>query len=187
MDILPKSLNHKKVGSQVMRLTLKIIILAGIAWLVCSYMIGFYRMPSNAMFPGVRDGDLCIYYRRQSLSVSDVVVYRDPDGQLRAGRVAGIPGQVIDFPEGFKGYTVNDYSQFEDIPYETILPETSKELFPMELGTNEYFILNDYRVNANDSRTYGAVKEDAICGKSYSCSGHGGSDEGHKKSGASGQ
>ena len=123
-------------------------------------------MPSNAMFPGVKDGDLCIYYRRQSLSVSDVVVYRAPEGQLRAGRVAGIPGQVIDFPEGSKGYTVNDYSQFEDIPYETILPETSKELFPMELGTNEYFILNDYRVNASDSRTYGAVKkEDAICGK----------------------
>ena len=94
--------------------------------------------------------------------MNDVVVYKNPSGDIKIGRIMGIPGQTIDFPES-GGYTVNDYAQYEELPFETTIAETDIQ-FPLLLGENEYFVLNDYRSDQNDSRIQGAVEQNAILG-----------------------
>lgn len=123
-------------------------------------------MSGNTMSPYVRDGDLTIYNRmdRENIYLNDVVLYEDADGKEHVGRVVAGNGQEVDFPEE-GGYRINGYLTSEEILYETYAAENSEVSYPIELGEDEYFILNDFRSMTSDSREFGAVKRSQIKGK----------------------
>lgn len=153
----------KKRIPAVFWLALKPVVVVAAIWGLCVYVIAFYRMDSNNMYPNVKDGDLCICYRLAPPEVNDVVIYTDEKGVKRAGRIIAVPGQTVDFPEG-EGFTVNAYLQYEEIPFETTIPEERRKEFPVTLGEGEYFVMNDYRSDMEDSRTYGCLELDSIRG-----------------------
>lgn len=144
-------------------LVLRPLAAAAVVGGLCVYVIAFYRMSSNNMYPNVKDGDLCICYRLAQPRVRDVVLYTDEKGEARIGRIIAIPGQTVDFPEG-QGCTVDTYLQQEEIPFETKIPDEKKDAFPITLRENEYFIMNDYRADQKDGRTYGALERSFIRG-----------------------
>lgn len=114
------------------------------------------------MFPFVKDGDLCIVYKLEEYTTGDVVAYKNKNGKTKIGRIVAVSGQAVDFPkEG--GYTVDDYQPSEEITYQTFGAEGAK--YPVEVGNNEFFIMNDFRSDTNDSRQDGAIKKPKICGK----------------------
>ena len=114
------------------------------------------------MFPFVKDGDLCIVYKLDDYYTGDVVSYYDNNGKLKIGRVVAAAGQEVNFPdEG--GYTVDGYQPTEEITYQTFGAEGVK--YPMEVGENEVFIMNDFRSDTKDSREIGPVKKTDIDGK----------------------
>lgn len=86
------------------------------------------------------------------------MVLYETDGWTAVGRIVAIPGQSVKFLEE-GGFHVNGYAPYEELPYETY--GTGSYM----LGDNEYFVLNDYRSNDKDSRTYGVVWKDAMKGK----------------------
>lgn len=116
-----------------------------------------HRMTGNGMFPSPKDGDLCLFYRLEDAHTGDVTLY-EADGEIRVGRIVAVPGQTVKFPEE-GGYLVNGYAPYEELPYETYGEGQ------YVLREDEYFVLNDYRSNDRDSRTYGVVEKGSMRGK----------------------
>lgn len=149
---------------QLLKFLLKTAFLVGIVAAVFTFILSLYRMTGNSMFPSVRDGDLCLFYRLEECHLNDIVLYEDMDGKKKPGRVIAIAGQTVTFPED-GGYEVNGYQPAEEIPYETYQAENSPVNYPLTVPEGSFFILNDYRSDSSDSRQYGVVSETQIIGK----------------------
>ena len=148
----------------LIRFIIKTCLIAGAAAAVLIWVLSPYRMSGNSMFPSIRDGDLCIFYKPEPCYFNDVVLYEDEKGNTKVGRIVAAGGQTIDFMEE-GGYEVNGYQAMEEVPYETYRAEESNVSYPLTLEENSYFILNDFRSDTSDSREEGPVSGSKIHGK----------------------
>ena len=81
---------------------------------------------------------------------------------LRYSTTSPVGGQSVDFPkEG--GYTVDGYQPSEEITNQTFGADGVK--YPINVGDDEVFIMNDFRSDTDDSRQFGGVKKSDIYGK----------------------
>ena len=114
------------------------------------------------MHPAVNDGDLIVSLKLQRPYLNAAVLYRHNE-KIRTGRVVGLPGNVIDISENGE-LIVNGAIASEDIFYLTHKAESSDIQFPYTVEEGKAFILNDYRENTDDSRSFGAVGFEDIDG-----------------------
>ena len=154
----------KKKYKGLIELLIKVIVLCGIVYVVLTYVVALHRQRGNNMFSSLKDGDGCVFYRLEEVNTSDIVLYKTESGEYRTGRVVAMPGSDVDFPEG-GGYTVNLNYPTEEIVYQTYADSESDMRYPVRLQSDEYFIMNDFRSNTKDSRTYGPIKKEQILGK----------------------
>lgn len=145
----------------LIHLVIKLTIVTLVICLSLIFVFGIFRLNGNNMYPALRDGDLCVTYKLEEYHSSDVVAYR-VDGQIRFGRVVARVGDTIDGDE--QGLLINGSHPHEEVFYPTQITDTVLTL-PYTLGEGEFVILNDYRTDLDDSRTYGIVKKDALKGK----------------------
>lgn len=141
----------------LIRFLLKLVTIAASAYVILTFVLVPHRMTGNGMFPSIKDGDLCLFYRLEDAHSGDVAIY-EADGKMNVGRIIAVPGQSVKFLEE-GGYHVNGYAPYEELPYETYGSGS------YVLKDDEYFVLNDYRSNDKDSRTYGVMKKDDMKGK----------------------
>lgn len=151
----------KKLGP-LAKLLIKIAVLTIIVVIVLTWILGLHRMTGNNMFPFVKDGDLCIAYKLDDYTTGDVVLYRNDEGKMKLGRIVAVGGQSVDFPKD-GGYTVDGYQPSEEITYQTFGADGVK--YPIDVGEDEAFIMNDFRSDTDDSRQFGCVKKSDIDGK----------------------
>lgn len=151
----------KKLGP-LAKLLIKIAVLAIIVVIVLTWILGLHRMTGNNMFPFVKDGDLCIVYKLDDYTTGDVVTYRDDEGKMKIGRIVAVGGQSVDFPKD-GGYIVDGYQPSEEITYQTFGADGVK--YPIDVGDDEVFIMNDFRSDTDDSRQFGGVRKSDIDGK----------------------
>lgn len=144
------------------RFLAKTCALAAVVAAVLVWVLAFHRMTGNSMFPAVRDGDLCVFYKIGPCVLNDVVLYQDAGGLPHVGRIVATGGQTVSFPEE-GGYLVDGYQPLEEIPYETYAAEGTQTL--LALPEDAYYILNDFRSDVSDSRTSGPVQAAQIKGK----------------------
>ena len=146
----------------LVKLLIKTAVLGVIIFLVLTYVLGFHRMTGNNMFPFVKDGDLCIVYKLDEYTIGDVVAYKTKNGKTKIGRIVAVGGQEVNFPKD-GGYTVDGYQPSEEITYQTFGADGMK--YPTEVGKNEFFVMNDFRSDTDDSRQIGSIKKSKIRGK----------------------
>ena len=151
----------KKLGP-LEKLLIKIAVLVIIVVIVLTWILGLHRMTGNNMFPFVKDGDLCIVYKLDDYTTGDVVLYRNNEGKMKLGRIVAVGGQSVDFPKD-GGYTVDGYQPSEEITYQTFGADGVK--YPIDVGDDEVFIMNDFRSDTDDSRQFGSIKKSDIKGK----------------------
>jgi signal peptidase I len=149
-------------GRLAVNLALKLAAIAITVWLVFTFVIGLTINYGNNMHPAVKDGDLIITLKLQRPYLNAAVLY-EKDGKKHAGRVVGLPGNVIDITENGE-LIINGAVASEDIYYPTFKAENSAVEFPYTVEENRAFILNDYREDAEDSRSFGTVDLDDIDG-----------------------
>lgn len=122
-------------------------------WILCTYIIGVFVNHSNSSYPMIKDGDLCITYRLGKLNQGDEVVYTF-NSAVRYGRIVAFEGDVVDIKNDY--ITVNGYGVYEDMVYPTTSEGSSVE-YPYKVPENCVFLLNDFRSDISDSRTYGGI------------------------------
>ena len=149
-------------------LLIRILLLGVIAWLVLTYGFLITQCSRQAMYPAIKDGDLCIIFRdptlrlmREQYAAGDVVAYR-MDGKRHFGRVIAIGGDTVQLDGG--SVTVNGVTEGEGILYPTHLrnDETLNIQF-VQSGT--LYVLGDYRTHTEDSRDFGPIPLQSVEGK----------------------
>jgi len=153
-----------------------------------SFLKGF-KIPSASMSPTLSVGDHILVNRfkfglylpgmtkpileGETPKRGDVVVFYSPkgDGGHYVKRIVGIPGDVVEvrndrtFVNGYETYE-DDYinlSTDENNPER----EGQKNVEPVTLHKDQFFVLGDNRANSQDSRVFGPVKRDRIEGKAF--------------------
>ena len=140
---------------------LKIAITAAAVWVLLTYVGGVFMCHDNSAYPMIKDGDLVLTYRLDDYRQGDVVVYKI-DGKTRFGRVIAFGGDTVDITGDY--VSVNGYGIYEDTVYPTSA-QGSALTFPYTVPADCVFVLNDYRSDISDSRSYGAVSLSETQGK----------------------
>ena len=120
---------------------------------VFRFIAGIHVCHTNCAYPTIRDGEFCLTYRLAELKQGTMIVYRH-DGEVRFGRVIAFSGDKVSIFNDF--ISVNDYGISENAVYPTS-PEGSAISYPYQVPENCVFVLNDFRSDISDSRTYGGV------------------------------
>lgn len=154
---------NSKSNKIILKFLTKTLFLVTTLIFLFSFVFCLYRMSDNYMFPSFRDGDLGVFIRIANFYPQDVILY-EQNGKTKAGRIVAIKDQEVEFLKD-GGYNINGGPAIDEIPYETYMNEESNVKYPIKLKDNQYFILNDFRENKNDSRTFGVVNEKQIKGK----------------------
>ncbi|XCB29126.1 signal peptidase I [Arcanobacterium hippocoleae] len=157
-DSLPRS----AVRQLLLRLGIKVAVAVGIIAALFTWVFGVVFVQGEAMFPGVRDGDIALFYRLSGNPVvGDVVVYDVRNSRL-IGRVAAMGGDSVDFSDRGE-LIVNGAAQQEAI-YLPTNPVPGGVETPYQVPEGCYFILGDNRPFTTDSRLIGAVCEESVRG-----------------------
>ena len=133
-------------------------------WLLFGIVIGVVNAPNDDMFPGIKTRDLLVYYRLDhSYHAQDIVVLVKND-TVYIGRIVAVSGDSVDISDSerpvINGNMVSEPHIYNNTPrFQGFLE------YPVQLYNNEYFVLCDARSGSEDSRYYGKVSSDEICGK----------------------
>ena len=136
-------------------LLVRLVTIAIVVTIVFSQVFQLTQATGQDMFPSIKDGDLLFGYRLQkTYSKNDVVIYMDPNGNRRVGRIIARGSDAVTMGES-GALLVNGTSQSGEIIYPTYAKEGME--YPYVVPDGYVFILGDYRTQAVDSRDFGAV------------------------------
>ena len=156
-----RELRYKK---EIRSFFLRTVILLVSIWILFGMFFGITVMKNDDMSPRISAGDLLFYYRLENrFSAGDVVVFQK-SGKEYVGRIVAKGGDKVEITNRSE-LKVNDGVVLEDDIYYSTPQYDSDVTYPLILSEEEYFILCDYREQAEDSRYFGAVAGEAIQGK----------------------
>lgn len=160
----PNNIKKKKVKYKpLLILLIKIIFVLIFYYLIFGLIFGAMRMNDTNMGPSISGGELLIYYRlEKEYNVGDVVIIKH-DGKTYVSRIVALENMTVDINEE-KEVLIDDYPE-NYIPFYPTDKENSKIVFPYKVEKNKYFVLNDHRLNTDDSRLFGSISSDEIIGK----------------------
>ncbi len=159
-DSKPKKKKKKRSAlSYAVSFFVKIGLTVLCVWVLLTYVGGVFMCHDNRSYPMIKDGDLVITYRLGGYRQGDVVVYMQ-DGERRFGRIAAFGGDSVEISSD--RVCVNGYAIYD----ETVYPTPAGNItYPYTVDSGYVFVLNDYRSDMSDSRTFGAVSEADLQGK----------------------
>jgi signal peptidase I len=125
------------------------------------------RMVGRSMEPVIHDGDRVVFSRRVGhIERRTIVVFHYPvdPSQSFVMRAIGLPGETIEVRD--HQVYVNGQPLIE--PY--LVPhvvDSMEDTPPVELDSDEYFVMGDRRGHAADSQIWGPLRRDAIWGRYF--------------------
>ncbi len=167
-DVIARRRTRAVVRSGYAALLVRVAVLALIVYLVLTYAFLITQSSGLDMFPAMKDGDLCIIFRRpmqellgESYSAGDIVAYQ-VNGKRAFGRVVAVGGDQIRIDTSGT-LTVNGSSESEEILFPTYTRGNILEITYIPKGS--LYILGDYRTQAADSRDFGPIPVTDVEGK----------------------
>lgn len=146
-----------------------------VAFLVKTFLVQAFQIPSASMHPTLLEGDRVLVnklsYRLHDINRGDVVVFARPEN-LPAGpnepddlikRVIGVPGDRIQTRNG-RVY-VNGRALHE--PYLAEANGTFNIDEPVTVPKGHIWVMGDNRGDSQDSRVFGPVSEDTVVGRAF--------------------
>ena len=152
-DAQMKPKKKRTAKSYAISFFIKVFVTLIVLTVVFRFIAGVHICHTNCAYPTIRDGELILTYRLADLKQGTMIVYRR-DGEVRFGRVIAFSGDKVNIFNDF--ISVNDYGISENAVYPTS-PEGSAISYPYQVPENCVFVLNDFRSDISDSRTYGGI------------------------------
>ncbi len=152
-DAQVKPKKKRTAKSYALSFFIKIFVTLIVLTVVFRFIAGIHICHTNCAYPTIRDGDFILTYRLADLKQGTMIVYHR-DGEVRFGRVIAFSGDKVNIFNDF--ISVNDYGISENAVYPTS-PEGSAISYPYQVPENCVFVLNDFRSDISDSRTYGGI------------------------------
>lgn len=152
----PQKRAQPSLMEDIFFLLAKIAIIALFLVIIFTFLFGIKLIKDDSMYPGLRDGDLVIYYRMQKNYVQGDLIAIKKDGKTDFRRVVAIEGDTVDINHD-NGLEINGYPQQEKLIEGETLPVVDATEFPLTVGPEQVFVLGDNREYSVDSRTYGCV------------------------------
>ena len=149
-------------AAYILRIICKILAVTVVFRVVTTYVFGIYLVKGNSMYPSLRDGDLCITYRLEPYTHSEVIAY-EAGSAVRFARIAAAENDTVQITQDGI-LLINGYQPAEEIFYPTV-PGPLHEDEAITVSQDEWYLLNDCRSDLSDSRTYGSFPSDALLGK----------------------
>jgi signal peptidase I len=150
----------------LLREIVETVLLTALIVLLVNLATGRFRIEGNSMEPNLHDSEYVlidkISYRLHPPERGDVIVFERP-GEERdyIKRVIGLPGDTVEVRGG--QVWVNGVAL--DEPY---LSQTIRTEMPARVvQSSHYFVMGDNRNNSSDSRSFGAIAEEAIVGRAW--------------------
>ncbi len=163
------SFTHSVISFLVM-----LVIVLGCAWLIRSYVIAPYEIPSSSMETTIMTDDKVfsekVSYYARSVQPGDIVTFQDPEVSNRTliKRCIAIGGQTVDLRDG----VVYVDGQALSEPYTNALPSYPLQTafnvqisYPYTVPDGYLWMMGDNRTNSADSRYFGAVPESSVTGR----------------------
>lgn len=152
-DAQMKPKKKRTAKSYAISFFIKVFVTLIVLTVVFRFIAGVHICHTNCAYPTIRDGEFILTYRLADLKQGTMIVYRR-DGEVRFGRVIAFSGDKVNIFNDF--ISVNDYGISENAVYPTS-PEGSAISYPYQVPENCVFVLNDFRSDISDSRTYGGI------------------------------
>ena len=152
-DAQMKPKKKRTAKSYAISFFIKVFVTLIVLTVVFRFIAGIHICHTNCAYPTIRDGEFILTYRLADLKQGTMIVYRR-DGEVRFGRVIAFSGDNVNIFNDF--ISVNDYGISENAVYPTS-PEGSVISYPYQVPENCVFVLNDFRSDISDSRTYGGI------------------------------
>ena len=168
-DVIAHRQEKALVRSGYRDLLIRILVLGLAVWLILTYGFLITQCSGQEMYPSIKDGDLCIIFRReafrlmkQEYAAGDIVAYQ-AEGKRHFGRVVAIGGDTVQIDDT-GSILVNGVTEGEDILYPTYV--RGDDLVTLNIvQKNTLFVLGDYRTNTQDPRDFGPIPLDSVEGK----------------------
>ena len=150
------------------KLAVRLIYLAVIFYLVFTYCFLITQCHGQNMFPAVRDGDLCVVYRKEAQKlfgekmVADDVIAYQTNGKRAFGRIVAVAGDVVMLSDS-GSLMVNGLTEGGNVVFPTYALGDLE--YPYRVPDGCVFVLGDYRVNTTDSRILGPIPLESVEGK----------------------
>lgn len=176
---------------QLAELPLLVVVALALAFLIKSFLVQAFYIPSGSMIDTLEINDRVIVekvsYRFREPDRGEVIVFRRPghdDGREGIGgivrsfleglglvpaetdidlikRVVGLPGETVEIREG----VVHIDGQAIEEPYARL---DGRDVESTTVPDDHYFMLGDNRANSDDSRySLGAVPRDHVVGRAF--------------------
>ena len=148
-----------------------------IAFLLRTYVIQAFRIPSGSMEDALYAGDFVMVYKLayqlgEEPNSGEVAVFKYPlnPSKTYIKRVIATPGQIVQIVD--KQVYVNERPLLDPLT----IKHSDKRTFPVALSNrdnfgpiqvppDQYFVLGDNRDNSQDSRVWGFVEKEHLLGK----------------------
>ena len=152
-DSQMKPKKKRTAKSYAISFFIKVFVTLIVLTVVFRFIAGIHICHTNCSYPTIRDGEFCLTYRLAELKQGTMIVYRH-NGEVKFGRVIAFGSDKVSIFNDF--ISVNDYGISENAVYPTS-PEGSAISYPYQVPENCVFVLNDFRSDLSDSRTYGGI------------------------------
>ena len=156
---------RKKLLRNIRILSIKIVFVVIFFYIILFKVFGFTRMNDLAMHPTIAAGDLLLYYRLDNnYHIGDVVTFKK-NNKRYVLRIIATEGQVVSLNGNNELYNNSGNYDLKQTLFEDLIPEESKIEYPYTVGKGKVFVVGDYRLEADDSRVFGAIDTKIIDGK----------------------
>ena len=157
-------MQRPSIWKDLLFLLIKIASMALAFVLLFTFLFGIMRYQEPSMSPAIKDGDLVLYYRYNSVGyMPKDVIALEYKGKPQARRVVATAGDTVDIIDG--RLVINGAPQQEPEIYQKTERYEEGVDFPLTVPEGQVFVLGDSRTGAADSRIYGCVKIKNTLGK----------------------
>ena len=179
----PEAAAEGKSNRWIVELAGVVVVALVVAFLLRTYVIATYSIPSGSMEPTLQVGDRIVVnklsYDLHGVDAGNIIVFSTPPKEDCAGppvanlvkRVIGLPGETISLSGGF--VLINGHLLAETwLPasergrtYPGPSPESFSLHHPFKIPSGDVYVMGDNRTLSCDSRYWGPIRESTIVGK----------------------